>query len=62
MKITPDLVGKRVLYCWILSTVWMSPRSGLLEGIVNEVSPEGRIKIDGSWHRSNSIEIVEVLK
>ena len=53
MKITPELIGKRVLFRDF-------PFIDVKEGIIREISPSRNyIKIDNSWYPANSI--VEIL-
>mgnify|MGYP001608315201 CR=1 FL=1 len=62
MKITSDLLGKKVIYGCIFHSLWLKPRSSLREGKVEAVSEKGLFKIDGKWHHPDRTEIVEVLE
>jgi len=55
MRIDEKLLGKRILYRRLFSTIE--------EGVVEEISPNGEyVKINGEWYKVNEIVVLDVLR
>ena len=53
MRIDEKLLGKRILYRRLFSTIE--------EGVVEEISPNGEyVKINGEWYKVNEIVVLDL--